>query len=42
MDILIAAALAFAAFVYAAVPDTTPQKPCEPMEDAQAAPGDEA
>jgi len=35
MDILIAAALAFAAFVYAAVPDAGPRKPAEPMEDAQ-------
>lgn len=34
MDILIAAALAFAAFIYAAVPDTTPRGPSEP-EDAQ-------
>lgn len=42
MDILIAAALAFAAFVYAAVPDTTPQKPHEPMEDAQSAHGEDA
>ncbi len=35
MDILIAAALAFAAFVYAAVPDNTPPSPSEPTEDAQ-------
>jgi len=35
MDILIAAALAFAAFIYAAVPDTTPRGPSEPQEDAQ-------
>lgn len=42
MDILIAGALALAAFIYAAVPDTAPQTPCEPMEDAQAAPSDDA
>lgn len=35
MDILIAAALAFAAFIYAAVPDAGSQKASEPMEDAQ-------
>ena len=37
MDILIAAALAFAAFVYAAVPDAGTPKPSDPMEDAQPA-----
>lgn len=42
MDILIAAALAFAAFIYAAVPDSAPQKTAEPMEDSQHAVTDEA
>lgn len=41
MDILIAAALAFVAFVYAAVPDAGVPKPGEPMEDAQSASADE-
>ncbi|MFT3810760.1 MAG: hypothetical protein QM698_12645 [Micropepsaceae bacterium] len=41
MDILIAAALAFVAFIYAAVPDASTAKPGEPMEDAQAATSDE-
>lgn len=41
MDILIAAALAFAAFVYAAVPDGGARQNAEPMEDAQPAPVDE-
>lgn len=40
MDILIAAALAFAGFIYAAVPDAGATKPCEPMEDATEAAGD--
>lgn len=39
MDILIAAALAIAAFIYAAVPDAGAQKPSEPMEDS--APADD-
>ena len=42
MDILIAAALAFAAFVYAAVPDASPRPPADPMEDAQALSLDDA
>lgn len=37
MDILIAAALAFAAFIYAAVPDAGAQKAAEPVEDAASA-----
>jgi hypothetical protein len=37
MDILIAAALAFAAFIYAAVPDSSTPKPSDPVEDAQSA-----
>ncbi len=41
MDILIAAALAFVAFVYAAVPDAAPRSG-EPMEDAQSSSSDES
>lgn len=39
MDILIAAALAVAAFVYAAVPDAGANKAAEPMEESQPADG---
>ncbi len=42
MDILIAAALAFAAFIYAAVPDSGAPKASEPTEASQPSAVDDA